>query len=120
MVSVFRRFEAGMLPGVSFVLSIWYKKNELQFRQALLTGLAVSANAFGGLLSWTILMMTGVGGLEGWRWVFIIEGSLSVVVGGFGYMIMCNYPDTSDLLSYSEKNNEQKSIGCRRMEYGRV
>ncbi|VVT52991.1 uncharacterized protein SAPINGB_P003349 [Magnusiomyces paraingens] len=103
-------FEAGMLPGVSFVLSIWYKKNELQFRQALLTGLAVSANAFGGLLSWTILMMTGVGGLEGWRWVFIIEGSLSVVVGGFGYMIMCNYPDTSDLLSYSEKKIMNKRV----------
>lgn len=103
-------FEAGMLPGVSFVISTWYKKSELQFRQAMITALAVSANAFGGLLSWSISMMTGVGGLEGWRWVFVIEGAFSVVVGGFGFMLMCNYPETSEILSYKERRLVTKRV----------
>lgn len=91
-------FEAGMIPGISFVISMWYRKNELQFRQAVILSVAISANAIGGVVSWTISLMKDVGGLEGWRWVFIIEGSLSVIVGGFGYLIMCNYPANTEIL----------------------
>lgn len=96
-------FESGMLPGVYFVTSTWYRKNELQFRQSMILSIAVSVNGLAGILTWTISKMRGVGGMEGWRWIFVIEGCLSVIAGGFGYMLMFNYPDSSEILTDKER-----------------
>lgn len=38
--------------------------------------------------------MGGVGGYEGWRWIFIIEGIATVLVGALGFWIL---PDTPAL-----------------------
>lgn len=103
-------FEAGMLPGASFVISTWYCKNELQLRQSLVLSLAVSLNAFGSVISWVISMMKGVGGMEGWRWIFVIEGSTSVVAGGFGYMCLYNYPNNSELLTEKDRKHIQNQV----------
>lgn len=103
-------FEAGMLPGASFVISTWYRRSELQVRQSLIMSVAVSLNAFGSLISWVISMMKGVGGMEGWRWIFVIEGSVSVVAGGFGYMLMFNYPESSELLTERERKIVQNRV----------
>lgn len=53
---------------------MWYCRHEIQFRQALFFSAASIAGAFSGLLAYGIAHMDGVGGLEGWRWIFILEG----------------------------------------------
>lgn len=47
--------------------------------------------------------MSGVGGLKGWRWIFIIEGLLTVVVSVFAYWFITNYPATAPFLSPKER-----------------
>ena len=47
--------------------------------------------------------MRGVGGLNGWRWIFIIEGILTVVVSVIAYWFISNYPDTASFLSEDER-----------------
>ena len=42
--------------------------------------MATMAGAFGGLLARLIQLMDGTAGLQGWRWIFILEGILTVVV----------------------------------------
>jgi len=64
--------EAGLFPGIVFYLSMWYKRNERQFRVALFFSAASLAGAFGGILAWGIAHMRGVGGYNGWRWIFIL------------------------------------------------
>jgi hypothetical protein len=44
---------------------------------------ATAAGAFGGLLARGIMEMKGVGGLNGWSWIFILEGIATVIVGAF-------------------------------------
>src|SRR4051794_28278918 len=44
-------FEAGMLPGVAYYLSRWYRRAELTFRLSLYVVMAPIAGAFGGLLA---------------------------------------------------------------------
>ncbi|KAL8396821.1 hypothetical protein RB594_003781 [Gaeumannomyces avenae] len=39
------------------------------------------SGAFSGLLAAAIARMHGVGGLEGWRWIFILEGLATVLLG---------------------------------------
>jgi hypothetical protein len=48
---------------------------------AIFFSAATAAGAFGGLLARGILEMRGVAGLAGWRWIFILEGLLTFVVG---------------------------------------
>ena len=43
--------------------------------------------------------MNGVGGLHGWRWIFILEGMLTVVVSLASYFFIANYPSTAKFLT---------------------
>lgn len=64
--------ESGLFPGIVFYLSMWYKRNERQYRVALFFSAASLAGAFGGILAWGIAHMRGVGNYNGWRWIFIL------------------------------------------------
>jgi MFS family permease len=64
--------ESGLFPGVVFYLSMWYKRTETHYRVALFFSAASLAGAFSGILAYGIGFMDGVGGLKGWRWIFIL------------------------------------------------
>lgn len=50
------------------------------------------AAAFGGIFSYVLALMRGVGGLEGWRWIYIIEGLLSFVVAVASFFFIQDFP----------------------------
>ncbi|PSN71342.1 bodown198 [Corynespora cassiicola Philippines] len=91
--------EAGLFPGVNYYLS----RQELGFRAALFFSAAALAGSFGGLLAAAITNMHGVGGYEGWRWIFIIEGLMTVFVGIFCWWMTFDFPDTARFLTADEK-----------------
>ncbi|KAB8346102.1 hypothetical protein FH972_023150 [Carpinus fangiana] len=95
--------ESGLFPGVVFYLSMWYRRHERQFRVALFFSAASLSGAFGGILAFGIAKMDGVGGQEGWRWIFIIEGLVTIVIGALAYLFIVNYPATAAFLSDAEK-----------------
>lgn len=96
--------EAGLFPGVVYYLSMWYKRRERQYRIALFFSAASLAGAFGGILAWAIAKMKGVGHLDGWRWIFILEGILTVVVSAAAYFFIVNYPNTAKFISDNERD----------------
>ncbi|KAF8175378.1 MFS transporter [Pholiota molesta] len=71
--------EGGLLPGIILYLSTIYKRHELQLRVGIFYASASLSGAFGGLLATAILKMDGVGGLAGWRWIYILEGLATIV-----------------------------------------
>lgn len=54
-------FEAGMMPGIAYYLSRWYRRSELAFRLSLYIVAAPLAGAFGGLLASGILKLSHFG-----------------------------------------------------------
>ena len=48
--------------------------------------------------------MKGVGGLNGWRWIFILEGLLTIVVSILAYFFVVNYPATAKFLTEKERS----------------
>lgn len=88
-------FEAGFLPGAILIISKWYLPNETQTRIAILYTSAATGGAFSGLLAFAIAKMDGVAGLEGWRWIFIIEGIFTVAVGAMCFFLLCDTPALS-------------------------
>ncbi|CAI6899808.1 ANM_collapsed_G0053480.mRNA.1.CDS.1 [Saccharomyces cerevisiae] len=57
---------------------IVYKPQEQAKRIAFFFGSAALSGAFGGLIATGLSSVKNGGGLEGWRWLYIIEGLISV------------------------------------------
>ncbi|KAI4627897.1 hypothetical protein J4E80_002032 [Alternaria sp. BMP 0032] len=95
--------EAGLFPGVAYYITMWYARHEAQFRQALFFSAASVAGAFSGLLAFGIAHMDGVGNLAGWRWIFILEGILTVIVAVIAYFTLYDFPETATFLTEEER-----------------
>ncbi|KAI4864713.1 MFS general substrate transporter [Hypoxylon rubiginosum] len=95
--------ESGLFPGVVFYFSMWYKRRERQYRISLFFSAASLAGAFGGILAYGIGRMGGIVWANGWRWIFILEGILTVLVAAAAYGFIHNYPDTSKFLTEDER-----------------
>lgn len=64
--------EAGFGPGVSLLLSSWYKRSEQAKRFSVFYSAAVLSGAFGGIVAGAITgSLNGAHGLAGWRWLFV-------------------------------------------------
>lgn len=92
-----------LFPGVAYYITMWYCRHEAQFRQALFFSAASVAGAFSGLLAYGIAHMDGVGNLEGWRWIFILEGILTVIVAIMAYFTLYDFPETATFLTEEER-----------------
>lgn len=53
------------------------------------------SGAFSGLLAAGIAEMDGVGGLQGWRWIFILEGLATVLIGIGCFFLLIDSPALS-------------------------
>lgn len=55
--------------------------------------MSAMSGAFSGLLAAAIAQMDGVGGYEGWRWIFILEGIITVVLGLMTFFLLIDTPE---------------------------
>jgi MFS family permease len=91
-------------PGCLYYLSCWYTRKELGFRTALFYSGALVSGAFSGLIAAGIKAhMDGTRGLRAWRWLFIIEGVVTVVIAFVSYLILPNFPRTTTWLTEEER-----------------
>lgn len=95
--------ESGFFPAASYLLTTWYCRFEVQTRMACFFSAASLAGAFSGLLAFGIEKMEGIGGLEGWRWIFILEGIITVLVGFTLHWALPDSPATASFLDTHEK-----------------
>lgn len=95
--------EAGLYPGCAYYLTMWYCRREIQLRQAMFFSAASIAGAFSGLLAFAIAKLDGLGGLEGWRWIFILEGLATVVVALAAFFLLYDFPETATFLTEEER-----------------
>lgn len=104
--------EAAFLPGALFLLSKWYKRSELGTRTAVLYCGNIISNAFGALIASGILDgMDGKLGRAAWRWLFYIEGSLTVFVALCAIFILPDFPTTTRWLT-----DEERRLALKRMQ----
>lgn len=96
--------EAGFFPAATFLLTIWYKRFELQRRMAVFYVAASLAGAFSGLLAYGIQKLDGRAGLAGWQWIFLIEGLIPVFLSLFIWKILPDSPETAKFLTQPERD----------------
>jgi MFS family permease len=95
--------EAGLFPGVNYYLSCWYKRSEFGIRAAIFFSAAALAGSFGGLLAAAIEKLDGKGNLAGWRWIFILEGLLTVVVAVASFWMVHDFPADARFLEEDDR-----------------
>ncbi|KAI1073422.1 major facilitator superfamily domain-containing protein [Whalleya microplaca] len=95
--------EAGIFPGSFYLISFWYKQEEAQKRFTVYWSSTLCAGAFGGLLATAIANMNGIRGLSSWRWVFILEGIVTVLVSVVSFFCITDFPREAKWLSPEEK-----------------
>ena len=96
--------EAAYFPGCLFFLSSWYTRKELGFRTAILYSGSLLSGAFSGLISAGITNgLDGAKGLRAWRWLFIIEGAITIVIAFAAYLVLPNFPRTTTWLTEDER-----------------
>ncbi|KAK8137058.1 hypothetical protein PG984_004998 [Apiospora sp. TS-2023a] len=80
--------QGGFIPEVVLYLSYFYKHHELTLRLAIFwTGMMI-ADILAAIIAFGLLHMRGVSGQPGWRWLFLIEGLITGVVGILSYVLM--------------------------------
>ncbi|KZT05456.1 MFS general substrate transporter [Laetiporus sulphureus 93-53] len=100
--------EAAFYPGAMYLLSRWYTRKELAFRGAIIYGGLLVSNAFGSLIAAGILGgMQGKRGIAAWRWLFYIEGSITVCVGLLAIFLLPDYPHNTRWLSPAQRRLAQ-------------
>ena len=96
-------FESGMFPCLALYLSTFYKPQEQALRISYLFVSSALSGSFGGLFAYALLKMDGVAGLQGWRWLFIIEGCASVAISIFVFFFLPDDFENARFLNEDEK-----------------
>ncbi|KAF8427724.1 MFS general substrate transporter [Tirmania nivea] len=96
-------FESGVFPGCFYLIAMWYRRQEVQKRSSFFFNSTSIAGAFGSLLATAIGKMDGMRGYRGWRWVFILEGVLTMVIALTFFTLIADFPEQSTFLTEEEK-----------------
>lgn len=72
--------EAGFFPGLILYLTHWFPARERARAVALFMTATAMAGVIGAPISSAILQLHGFGGLQGWQWLFIVEGLPAVLL----------------------------------------
>ncbi|KAK6197473.1 allantoate permease [Scheffersomyces amazonensis] len=81
--------ESGLIAELVLFLSTYYKAKELPIRLSWLWVTSTMVQVTGAVLALGILKLRGFLGWEGWRWLFLIEGSITLFIGiGATYMLI--------------------------------
>ncbi|KAK0717839.1 major facilitator superfamily transporter [Lasiosphaeria miniovina] len=95
--------EAGLYPGINYYMSCWYKRDEFALRAAIFFSAASLSGAFGGFMAAAIQKLDGVGNLAGGRWVFLIEGFLTIFAAVLGFWLVPDLPHDARFLSPDDR-----------------
>ncbi|CAG8792369.1 35388_t:CDS:2, partial [Racocetra persica] len=96
-------FQTGLYSGIIFYFTKWYKKSERSYRLGLFIAGGIISGAFNGLVAFSITNLTGKFGLNGWQWIFLIEGAITVIFAFFCYFLIPDYVETTTWLTDDER-----------------
>lgn len=109
---------SGIYPGLTYLISTWYTRREQQLRFAFLQSGEVLTLASGNILNYGLNKLHGKAGLEGWRWMFLVQGLITCTVGIATYWWMVDFPENAHR-SFWFLNDVEAALATKRIETDR-
>lgn len=102
--------EAGFLPGILFYLSQWFPKGErARAISWFMVGIPLST-VFGAPVAGMLLELDGWHGMQGWQWLFVLEGLPAVIFGVVTWFWLPDTPRDVRWLSAEEQQHVEKRV----------
>jgi MFS transporter, ACS family, tartrate transporter len=108
--------EAGFFPGVAFYLGTWFPST---YRTRMIAWFMVAvpiSSVVAGPVSGELLRMDGIWGLDGWKWLFLLEGLPVAVLGLVALRVLADRPEQAAWLTDAERTVVRDRIGGERRE----
>jgi len=112
-------FEAGFFPGIILYFTYWFPgTHRARIIAIFMSGIAVAGVIGGPVSGWIMNDMTGVWGLKGWQWMFILEGLPTCLVGLFVFFYLDDNPSEARWLTAEEKARIQHDLALEQVASG--
>jgi MFS transporter, ACS family, tartrate transporter len=95
--------EAGFFPGIILFLTWWFPERERTPALALFLTAVSVAYVFGGPISGGLLELDSFAGLDGWQWLFLIEGLPAIALGFVTLRFLDERPEEAAWLEPEER-----------------
>ncbi|TVZ78202.1 ACS family tartrate transporter-like MFS transporter [Aeribacillus composti] len=96
--------EAGFFPGIVLYLTYWFRAKDHAKTIAMLMSAIPVSYIIGAPLSTWIMDNIHWFNVEGWRWMFLIEGAPAVIFGIVTLFYLADKPEDAKWLTEEEKN----------------
>ncbi|ODO09533.1 hypothetical protein I350_03136 [Cryptococcus amylolentus CBS 6273] len=108
-------FESFYYPVAFFLLGSWYTKKELGKRISLWFVASPAGSAFSGYMQAGIYKnMNGLHGLEGWRWLYIMCGVITIPIGLLIFFLVPDFPSNTNTWYLTPTERELALARCAR------
>ncbi|MCA1595409.1 MAG: MFS transporter, partial [Chloroflexi bacterium] len=97
--------EAGFFPGMILYLTYWFPPVHRARAISRFMTATPLAGVVGGPLSGVLLTLHGMGGLQGWQWLFLVEGIPSIILGIVVLLYLTDRPEDAHWLTADEKQH---------------
>jgi MFS transporter, ACS family, tartrate transporter len=108
--------EAGFFPGMILYLTYWIPAADRARTGALFMMAAPIAMIIGAPVSEALLKLDGRLGLQGWQWLFLLEGLPAVLLGVAALRVLTDRPDEAVWLPEPERAWLAETMRRERME----
>lgn len=109
--------EAGFFPGIILYMTFWFPKQQRAKALAVfILAVPLSAAIGSPLSSWLITAGDGVFGLDGWRFMFLVEGLPAVILGIMCWFYLTDKPAQAKWLKPDERAWLQQQIDSEEAE----
>ncbi|GAA5903175.1 hypothetical protein JCM8208_002228 [Rhodotorula glutinis] len=99
--------EASTFVGAHYIMGSWYLPGEVCKRAAIFSSAAQIATLFSGVMQARIYTsMNGLHGLEGFRWLFLICGAITIPIGIYGYLFFPDTPERNRSIVFSRAERD--------------
>ncbi|XP_006461260.1 hypothetical protein AGABI2DRAFT_192788 [Agaricus bisporus var. bisporus H97] len=92
-------FEACYFPAMVYLISTWYKRHEVQKRMAAFYLISICISGLSPIFAWALSLLDGKRNIAGWRWIFIVEGAVTIFLGVLCWFGIIDIPHRNKFLS---------------------
>ncbi|KAJ5232562.1 hypothetical protein N7468_005518 [Penicillium chermesinum] len=94
-------FEAIITPGLTLLISVFWKKSEQPIRNGVI--MSVFSSVVNGFLSWVVGKIPSDAPLARWQYLYLLTGSINVLYSSFMLFYLPNSPINAKFLSLEER-----------------